>query len=166
MSAARMKPAYYYRLAARGMYRLYRAIRRKSRYLVRRTVVMLRRHPDGGGGIACTAQAIGKIIANLNSSQPAISTQAVREIFTPPAHYGREQGFDPTKSEYYSKGFKVLYSGAIPWVSHGGMTNHCGGVIGHNVGYQFVAVSNWNNAQQPYVDSILGHALGEAVGKL
>jgi CubicO group peptidase (beta-lactamase class C family) len=121
---------------------------------------------DGGGGIACTAHAIGKIIANLHSAQPAISARAIREILDPPAHYTHESGFDPTRSEYYSKGFNVRYSGGRPWVSHGGMTNHCGGVIGHNAGYQFVAVSNWNNAREPYVDAILSHALGEAVGKL
>jgi hypothetical protein len=73
---------------------------------------------------------------------------------------------NPTKSEYYSKGFNVRYAGAHPWVSHGGMTNHCGGVIGHNAGYQFVAISNWNNSQGPYVDAILSHVLGESVGKL
>jgi hypothetical protein len=46
------------------------------------------------------------------------------------------------------------------------MTNHCGGVIGHNAGYQWAVVSNWNNAGPPYVDAILDRALTEAVGKI
>ena len=121
---------------------------------------------DGAGGLACTAVGIGRIIANLHSANPAISAQAIREIHTPPHHYTRKPDFDANHSEFYSKGFNVRYSGGRPWLSHGGMTNHCGGIIGYNAGCQFVAVSNWNNAQQPYVDSILNRALTEAVGKL
>ncbi len=121
---------------------------------------------DGGGGVACTAHGIGQIIANLHSGHPALSAKAIREILDPPEHYTHEAGFDPTHSEYYSKGFNVRYSGGRPWLSHGGMTNHCGGIIGHNADYQFVAVSNWNNAGNPYVDTILNSPLTEAVGKL
>ena len=121
---------------------------------------------DGAGGLACTAEGIGRIIANLHSVNPAISARAMQEILTPPAHYGHEAGFDPADSEYYSKGFIVRYSDGKPWFSHGGMTNHCGGVIGHNAGCQFVAVSNWNNSGQPYVDKILGSALREVVGEM
>lgn len=121
---------------------------------------------DGGGGIACTAVGVGRIVANLHSATPAISPWAIRQILTPPDHYAGEPGFDPARSDYYSKGFNVRYSGGRPWLSHGGMTNHCGGVIGHNAGYQFVAVSNWNNARQPYVDAILDRALAESVARL
>jgi hypothetical protein len=46
------------------------------------------------------------------------------------------------------------------------MTQHCGGVIGHTSGYQYIAVSNWNNAKNPYVDLILGQALKDAMGSL
>jgi CubicO group peptidase (beta-lactamase class C family) len=121
---------------------------------------------DGAGGIACTAAGVGKIIANLRSGTPAISRWAIRQIVTPPDHYSGEPGFDPARSDYYSKGFNVRYSGGQPWLSHGGMTNHCGGIIGHNAGYQFVAVSNWNSARQPYVDAILDRALAESVARL
>jgi CubicO group peptidase (beta-lactamase class C family) len=121
---------------------------------------------DGAGGIACTAEGIGKIIANLHSDKPAISNWALLQILTPPDHYTHASGFDPGRSTYYSKGFNVRFSGGRPWYSHSGMTNHCGGVIGFNAGYQFVAVSNWNNTGQPYVDSILNRALTEAVGKI
>jgi hypothetical protein len=46
------------------------------------------------------------------------------------------------------------------------MTIHSGGVIGYNAGSEFVAVSNWNSAEGPCVDWILGSALGEAVSQL
>ncbi len=81
-------------------------------------------------------------------------------------HYARQANFDPASSSYYSKGFHVRFSGGRPWLSHGGMTIHGGGVIGHNAGYQFVAVSNWNNSQAPFVDSILDHAVAEAVREI
>lgn len=121
---------------------------------------------DGGGGIACTALALGKILANLHSDTPALSKVAMAEILTPPAHYTRDPGFNPGSSAFYSKGFNVRLSGGQPWFGHSGMTQHCGGVIGHHAGYQYIAVSNWNNADHPYVDVILGQALKEAVGKL
>jgi N-acyl-D-amino-acid deacylase len=121
---------------------------------------------DGAGGIACTAAGVGKIIANLHSNDPAISPWAMRQILTPPKHYHSEPGFDPTSSEYYSKGLYVRYVGGHPWFSHGGMTNHCGGVIGFNAGYQYVALSNGNHSQQPYVDAIMDGALGKAVAKI
>ena len=121
---------------------------------------------DGGGGIACTALALGKILANLHSDKPALSKGAMAEILTPPAHYTREPDFNLASSRFYSKGFNVRFSGGQPWFAHGGMTQHCGGVIDHNSGYQYVAVSNWNNADNPYVDAILGRALKDAVGRL
>jgi len=121
---------------------------------------------DGAGGIACTAVGLGKIIANLHSAAPALSAWAIGQILTPPAHYSHEAGFNPARSNFYSKGFNVRFSGGRPWFSHSGMTNHCGGVIGHNAGYQFVAVSNWNAPGPPYVDSLLDPALAEAVAKL
>jgi N-acyl-D-amino-acid deacylase len=121
---------------------------------------------DGGGGIACAALGLGKLIANLHSDRPALSTAAMKEILTPPALYLRQAGFDAGSSKFYSKGFNVRFSGGRPWLGHGGMTQHCGGVIGHNAGYQYIAVSNWNNAGDPYVDVILGKALNDTVGKL
>lgn len=121
---------------------------------------------DGGGGIACTALALGKILANLCSDKRALSQRAMNEILTPPAHYRREPNFDPASSKFYSKGFNVAFSGGQPWFGHSGMTQHCGGIIGDHSGYQYIAVSNWNNAASPYVDVVLGRALKEAVGKL
>lgn len=121
---------------------------------------------DGGGGIACVAAGLGRILANLHSEKPALSKMSLAELLTPPSHYTKEPEFDSASSPYYSKGFWVRYSGGRPWFSHGGMTNHCGGVIGYNVGYQWAVVSNWNNAQSPYVDSLLDRALTEAVRKI
>ncbi len=121
---------------------------------------------DGAAGIACTAIGLARIIANLHSVTPALSARSIQEILTSPAHYRSDPGFDPASSEYYSKGLIVRYSGGRPWFSHGGMTNHCGGVIGYNAGYQFVAVSNWNNAQEPYVAQIMDRALTEAVNTI
>jgi len=121
---------------------------------------------DGAGGIAISADGIAKILTSLRSRSCPLSQLATREITTPPNHYLHEKGFNPSSSYFYSKGFNVRFSGGAPWISHGGMTNHCGGTIGYNAGYQFAAVSNWNNAQSPFVDAILDHALGEAVGKL
>jgi CubicO group peptidase (beta-lactamase class C family) len=121
---------------------------------------------DGAGGLACTALALGKILANLQSKDPALSKSALSEILTPPAHYAREPGFDPATSGFYSKGFNVRLSDGQAWLGHSGMTQHCGGVIGHDSGHRYVVVSNWNNAQKPYVDVILGRALKEALGKL
>jgi CubicO group peptidase (beta-lactamase class C family) len=121
---------------------------------------------DGAGGIACTAVGLGKIIANLHSSTPALSPWAIGQILTPPDHYSREPGFDAAASNFYSKGFNVRFSGGRPWLSHSGMTNHCGGVIGHDAGYQFVAVSNWNAPQSPFVDALLDPALAGAVARL
>ena len=121
---------------------------------------------DGGGGIACTALGVAKILAKLNSQKPGLSRKAISEIVTPPSHYAREPKFDPASSGFYSKGFDVRFSGGLPRLSHGGMTQHCGGVIGHNAGYQFVAVSNWNNARAPFVDAILDHAVAEAVSEI
>jgi CubicO group peptidase (beta-lactamase class C family) len=121
---------------------------------------------DGAGGIACTALALGKILANLHSEHPALSKGALTEILTPPAHYIREPGFSPVSSGFYSKGFNIRWSGGRAWFGHSGMTQHCGGVIDHHSGHQYIAVSNWNNAGHPYVDVILGRALKDAVGKL
>lgn len=118
---------------------------------------------DGAGGIACSATAVGKILANLHSARPALSKSALHEITTPPDHYRQKIDFDPTKTQYYSKGFEVRFSGGRPWFSHGGMTNHCGGMIGYNAGYQFVCLSNWNNTGDPWVDSILNRALTDSV---
>ncbi|MFO1498516.1 MAG: serine hydrolase domain-containing protein [Verrucomicrobiota bacterium] len=118
---------------------------------------------DGGGGIACTSLALGKVVANLHSPKPVLSKGAMAEILTPPAHSRREPGFDPANAKFYSKGFNVTLTHGHFGLSHGGMTQHCGGVIGHHLGYQYIAVSNWNNADQPYVDVILGRALKEAV---
>jgi len=121
---------------------------------------------DGAGGISISADGLARIIANLDSRECSLSAQSVREILTPPAYYKRQKGFDPSRSGYYSKGLIVRYSGGQPWFSHGGMTQHCGGVIGYNAGYQFAAVSNWNSVKAPNVDSMLDHALGQAVGKI
>ncbi len=121
---------------------------------------------DGAGGIAVSVNGISRILANLGSGRPSISQRAMQEVLTPPLHYLRELGFDRSRSEFYSKGFFVRYSGGVPWLSHSGMTNHCGGIIGYNAGYQFAAVSNWNNAGAPYVDQILNSALTEAVARL
>ena len=120
---------------------------------------------DGAGGIACTALGVGKILAKLNSQKPGLSRKGISEILTPPSHYARQANFDPASSTFYSKGFNVRFAGGRPWLSHGGMTLHCGGVIGHNAGYQFVAVSNWNSSQSPFVDSILDHAVAESVSE-
>ena len=121
---------------------------------------------DGAGGIAISAEGLGRVLANLKSPQCVLSPKAVSEILTPPSHYASQPKFDPKSSNYYSKGFNVRYSGGVPWLSHGGMTNHCGGAIGHNAGYQFIVLSNWNNVGSPYVDQILDHAVAEAVAKL
>jgi N-acyl-D-amino-acid deacylase len=120
---------------------------------------------DGGGGIACAASALGRILADLHSEKPTLSKASFAEILTPPTHYAKDPDFDPARSAYYSKGFFVRLFDGKPWFSHGGMTNHCGGVIGYNAGYQWAVVSNWNNAQPPYVDSILDSALTEATRK-
>ena len=121
---------------------------------------------DGAGGIACTALALAKLVANLHSDKPALSKGALSEILTPPAHYLSEPDFNPASSRFYSKGFNVRFSGEKPWFGHSGMTQHCGGIIGHSSGYQYIAVSNWNNAGNPYLDAILDRALKDAVGKL
>lgn len=121
---------------------------------------------DGAGGIAVSASGMGTILTNLQSRRPAISERALEEIHTPPDHYRKDPGFDRRSSEFYSKGFVVRSFGGAPWLSHSGMTNHCGGIIGYNAGYQFAAVSNWNNAEPPYVDRILNAALTEAVAGL
>jgi len=121
---------------------------------------------DGAGGIACTAPGLGKILANLASSAPALSAGMMNEIRTPPEHYGGTAGFDPETSAFYSKGFNVRLSDGRAWLGHGGMTNHCGGVIGHNAGYQFVVVSNWNSPQAPYVDTLLRQPLADTVAGL
>ena len=94
-----------------------------------------------------------------------LSERARAEILTPPAHYTREPGFNAARSKFYSKGFNVHFSDGQAWFGHSGMTQHCGGVIGDHAGYQYVAVSNWNNAHNPYVDVILGQALKETLGK-
>jgi CubicO group peptidase (beta-lactamase class C family) len=121
---------------------------------------------DGAGGIACSALALGRILANLHSDKPVLSKLSMSEILTPPTHYTREPGFKSDASKFYSKGFNVTFSGRQPWFGHSGMTQHCGGIIGHNSGYQYIAVSNWNNAKNPYVDVILGQALKNSVGSL
>jgi CubicO group peptidase (beta-lactamase class C family) len=121
---------------------------------------------DGAGGIACTTQALGRIVANLHSDTPVLSKAAMSEILTPPAHDSREPRFNPASSKFYSKGFNVRLAGGRPWFGHSGMTQHCGGIIGDHAGCQYIAVSNWNNAEPPYVDVILGRALKDAVGKL
>jgi len=121
---------------------------------------------DGGGGIACTATALGKIVANLHSEKPALSKRALTEILTPPSHYTGQRDFRPAGSTFYSKGFNVIFSGGQPWFGHSGMTQHCDGIIGHQAGYQYIAVSNWNNAEKPYVDVILGRALNDTLGRL
>ena len=119
---------------------------------------------DGAGGLACTSLGLGKILANVHSDRPALSKAAMSEILTPPAHYNGEPGFNPASSKFYSKGFNVRFSGGKPWFGHSGMTQHCGGVIGHSSGYQYVALSNWNNAVNPCVDVILDRALKDRVG--
>jgi CubicO group peptidase (beta-lactamase class C family) len=121
---------------------------------------------DGAGGIACAAPGLGRILANLHSDKPALSKAALQEILTPPSHYAKDPHFDASSSPFYSKGLWVRFSGGRPWYDHSGMTNHCGGVIGYNAGYQWAVVSNWNNAHSPYVDSILDRALTEAVRKI
>jgi N-acyl-D-amino-acid deacylase len=121
---------------------------------------------DGAGGLACSALALGKLVANLHSERPALSSRAISEILTPPTHYTRDPAFDPATSNFYSKGFNVRFFGGEPGFSHSGMTQHCGGVIGHTSGYQYIAVANWNNAGNPYVDAILGRALKDVAGKL
>jgi len=120
---------------------------------------------DGAGGIACTALALGRILGNLHSDKPALSKHAMSEILTPPAPYVRKPDFDPASSKFYSKGFNVLLVGGQPWFEHTGMTQHCGGIISHKSGCQYVAVSNWNNAGNPYVSAILGRALDHALAK-
>lgn len=121
---------------------------------------------DGAGGIACSVLGLARLIANLQSAAPALSPRSLSEIRTPPEHTRSEPGFAPETSEYYSKGWRVRYSGGRPWLAHGGMTNHCGGVIGYAAGYQFVAVSNWNNVGAPYVDVLLGRALSAAASRV
>lgn len=121
---------------------------------------------DGTAGIACTAGALGTLLANLRSAYPVLSPQAIQELLTPPAHYLTTPDFDPTRSSFYSKGLNVRFSDGKPYFAHSGMTNHCGGIVGYNAGYQFVAVSNWNHAESPYVDALLGPALAAAVARL
>ncbi len=118
---------------------------------------------DGAGGIACSANGLARILTNLNSAKPAISQKMLREIITPPSHYTKQPDFNPQSSSFYSKGFNVRQSDGKYWLAHGGMTLHSGGAIGHNAGYQFAVLSNWNNASQPFVDSILGKAVAEAI---
>ncbi len=118
---------------------------------------------DGAGGIACSAVGLARILTNLNSAKPAISQKMLSEIITPPAHYTKLPDFNPKTSSYYSKGFDVRQSDGKYWLAHGGMTLHCGGAIGHNAGYQFAVLSNWNNASAPYVDAILDKAVAEAI---
>lgn len=102
---------------------------------------------------------LGKVIANLQSDRPALSDWAMREIAPPPVDYLLESKFYAACSPYYSKGFQVLYADGRIRLGHGGMTNHCGGIIGHQSGIQFVAVSNWNASQDHVVDTLLGTAL-------
>jgi len=83
-----------------------------------------------------------------------------------PSGLKRQRDFRPAGSTFYSKGFNVIFSGGQPWFGHSGMTQHCGGIIGHQAGYQYIAVSNWNNADKPYVDVILGRALNDTLGRL
>src|SRR5690606_3758132 len=97
------------------------------------------------------------------SAKPAISQKMLREIITPPSHYTKLPDFNPKTSSYYSKGFDVRQADGKYWLAHGGMTLHCGGAIGHNAGYQFAVLSNWNNASAPYVDTILDKAVAEAI---
>lgn len=118
---------------------------------------------DGAGGIACSANGLARILTNLNSASPALSPKMAREIITPPAHYKSLSGFDPQTSSFYSKGFNVRREDGKYWLSHGGTTLHCGGAIGHNAGYQFVVLSNWNNASAPFVDAILSKAVSDAI---
>jgi CubicO group peptidase (beta-lactamase class C family) len=118
---------------------------------------------DGAGGIACSAVGLARILTNLNSAKPAISQKVLREIITPPSHYIKLPDFNPKTSSYYSKGFDVRQSDGKYWLAHGGMTLHCGGAIGHNAGYQFAVLSNWNSASAPYVDTILNKAVAEAI---
>jgi N-acyl-D-amino-acid deacylase len=121
---------------------------------------------DGAGGLACSAPSLGKLVANLHSDTPGLSKGAISEILTPPVHYTHEPGFDPASSNFYSKGFNVRFLGGRPGFGHSGMTQHCGGVIGHASGYHYIAVANWNNAGHPYVDAILGRVLKGVVEKL
>ncbi|HLJ57352.1 MAG TPA: serine hydrolase domain-containing protein [Chthonomonadaceae bacterium] len=118
---------------------------------------------DGAGGLACTALGLGRLIANLQSASPALSTRALAEIATPPEHCRRRSDFDPAAEAFYSKGFQVGLECGRPVLGHGGMTNHCGGVIGHAAGRQYVAVSNWQAPASPYVDRLLGDALRRAL---
>jgi len=118
---------------------------------------------DGAGGIACTAAALGKVLANLHSDAPAISPKSMSEICTPPMHYKQNPEFDLSSSSFYSKGFNVRIIEGTPWLGHGGMTNHCGGSIGYASGYRYAAVSNWNHTGEPYVHTILERALTAAL---
>lgn len=115
---------------------------------------------DGGGGIAASAEGLATIIASLHSADCAISPDAMREIITPPDHRG------PDAESFYSKGFAVIVDSDGTWFTHSGMTNHCGGRIGAANGYQFVAISNWNNVQPPYSDAILNQAISAALARL
>lgn len=121
---------------------------------------------DGAGGIACTAPGLGALLSNLHSANPILSSAAMHQLLTPPEHYIHEAGFDPGSSKFYSKGLNVCFADGQPWFAHSGMTNHCGGIIGYNAGYQFVGVSNWNHTQSPYVDSMLKQALTQAVAEI
>ncbi len=96
----------------------------------------------------------------------AFRNKRLRKLLTPPEHYTYERGFNPKRSNYYSKGFVVRSGGSFPWLGHGGMTNHCGGVIGHKGAYQYAAVSNWNNSTSPFVDSILDQAISNAISMI
>lgn len=121
---------------------------------------------DGAGGIAASALGLAQLLSTLQSSSNPLSQQSIAAVLTPPSHYNQEAGFDPKRSQFMSQGFNVRYIGGRAWLSHGGMTNHCGGTIGYNAGYQFVVLSNWNAPSAPYVDSILGAVVAEAVTKI
>jgi len=123
---------------------------------------------DGAGGIACSALALGKLLANLSGVRPTLAAASLHEIATAPDAWRKRPDFDPRETRFYSKGFYVYnHRGeARPLLAHGGMTNHCGGVIGYNAGYRFVAVSNGNTPAGPYVDALLDRALAESVKEM
>ena len=118
---------------------------------------------DGAGGLACTAIGIAKVIANLQSACPALSDRALQESTSPPDYLSRNPD---AAASFYSKGFRVERVGDEIRLGHGGMTNHCGGVIGHHAEYQYAAVTNWNNAGPPWAAEILDTAVKSAVAAL
>lgn len=112
---------------------------------------------DAAGGTATSSWALGQMLVAMR--QGLLGRRAVEALLTPPVYASGSQSF-------YSKGFNVTLTHDNYFLSHGGMTLHCGGALGNVKGIQFAVVCNWNNNEGPYADAILAKAVGDVLNSI